>query len=221
LYNTSQQGDIHLKRYSIFTSILAVALIISACGASPQAEPTIDPVEMQSTAVAAALTILAETQAAVPTATQPPPTATFTATVAATATVPPLPTLGATFTPNPLETSSAEDPCIYKLLPGNLTGNKIKIRIDNPTKATLNLSVNLQQSSPQAVCGYRGYTLAPGDSLVISDLVEGCYTLWAWNPEPKDYFIVTNGTSCLDNSSNWTFNITPNDIKLGDLDVIQ
>jgi len=51
-------------------------------------------------------------------------------------------------------------------------------------------------------------------SLVINDLVEGCYTLWAWNPEPKDYFMVTNGTDCLDNSNHWTFDIFANSIKL-------
>jgi hypothetical protein len=202
-----------MKRYSIFTSILAVALIISACGASPEAAPTIDPVDLQITAVVAASTILAETQAAIPTDT-PPPTATATDTPASTATIPPLPTLGETFTPSPVGTSSADDPCIYKVLSGSLTGMKIRIRIDNPTKAEMMLSVNLHPGNPQGVCGYRGYTLAPGDSLVITDLVEGCYTLWAWNPDPDDYFIVTNGTSCLNSSQNWTFDITPGSIRL-------
>jgi hypothetical protein len=99
-------------------------------------------------------------------------------------------------------------------MPDSLQGQPIRIRIDNPTKATIMLSVNLHPGNPQGVCGYRGYTLAAGDSLVITDLVEGCYTLWAWNPDPNDYFIVTNGTSCLDNSSNWTFDITPGSIRL-------
>jgi len=76
------------------------------------------------------------------------------------------------------------------------------------------LSVNLQQSGPQSECGYRGYTLAPGESLVITDLVEGCYTLWAWNPDPDGYFIVTNGTSCLDNSNSWTFDISTSSLRL-------
>jgi len=95
-----------------------------------------------------------------------------------------------------------------------LTGKTIKIRVDNPTKSTINLTVYLQSGNPQGVCGYRGYTLTAGGSLVITDLVEGCYTLWAWNPDPKDYFMVTNGTSCLDNSKNWTFDISTNGIKL-------
>ena len=77
------------------------------------------------------------------------------------------------------------------------------------------VSIILHPGNPQGVCGYRSYALAAGESLVITDLVEGCYTLWAWNPDPKDYFMVTNGTSCLNSSGNWTFDIVPNgSIKL-------
>lgn len=185
-------------------------LIVSACGALPQAEPTVDPVNLESTAFAAAYTSVAETQTAFPTATPLPPTATVTDTPVPTNTFIPLPAVGEATTPTP-----GVDPCINKLLPDKLTGNPIKIRIDNPTKSTINLTVYLQSGNPQGVCGYRGYTLTVGESLVITDLVEGCYSLWAWNPEPKDYFMVTNGTSCLNNSQNWTFDIVPNDsIKL-------
>lgn len=202
-----------MKRLSI--PALVIALLVSACGSSQATAPTIDPVDMQSTAVASALTLLAETQAALPTSTPPPPTVAFTDTPAFTATIPPLPTLGgATFTPIPVTDSNVGDPCVTTPMPNSLPGKTIKIRIDNPTQGTINLSVNLHPGNPQGVCGYRGYTLAAGESLVIPDLVEGCYTLWAWNPDPDDYFIVTNGTSCLDDSDNWTFDITLNGIKL-------
>lgn len=201
-----------MKRFSIPTQVLVVTLIISACGG--QITPTVVPVDLQGTAVASALTLLAETQAALPTATPPSPTATLTNTPAFTPTIPPLPTLGATFTPIPGGTSGPVDPCISTRLPADLAGQAIKIRIDNPTKATINLTVYLQSGNPQGICGYRGYMLTAGQSLVITDLVEGCYTLWAWNPDPKDYFMVTNGTSCLNSSDDWTFDITPNGIKL-------
>lgn len=204
-----------MKRFSIPVQALAIMLLVSACG-SQQAAPTIDPADMQSTAVASALTLLAETQAAIPTATPLPPTAAVTDTPAFTATIPPLPTLGATFTPSPVANSNAGDPCVTTPMPNSLTGKTIKIRIDNPTQGTINLSVNLHPGNPQGACGYRGYTLAAGESLVISDLVEGCYTLWAWNPDPNDYFMVTNGTSCLNNSKSWTFDITPNSVRLKD-----
>jgi hypothetical protein len=125
-----------------------------------------------------------------------------------------MPTLDVTLTPTPTENPNASDPCVNQVLPATLTGQPIRIRIDNPTKAAINLTVYLQSGNPQGVCGYRGYTIAPGDSLVISDLVEGCYSLWAWNPDPKNYFMVTNGTSCLNSSQNWTFDITPGAIRL-------
>jgi hypothetical protein len=186
-------------------------LIVSACGARSETEstPTINPLDLQSTVVAAAYTLVAETQAAIPTATLPP-TATVTNTAEPTATFIPLSNPGATFTPLP----GAGDPCINQVLPDPLEGERIKIRIDNPTKAAINLTVYLQSGNPQGVCGYRGYAIPAGGSLVITDLIEGCYSLWAWNPNPKDYFMVTNGTSCLDNSTNWTFDITPNGIDL-------
>jgi hypothetical protein len=190
-----------MKRFSIPTQALAqvlvLTLIISACGGASQATPTANLVDLQSTMLAAASTLVAETQAAIPTATPLPPTAIPTDTPAFTATLPIMPTLGATFTPSPAGNSIGNDPCINNVLPASLTGNTIKIRVDNPTKGTINLTVYLQSGNPQGVCGYRGYTLTAGGSLVINDLVEGCYSLWAWNPDPKDYFMVTNGTSCL------------------------
>jgi len=206
-----------MKRFSVLTQALvqafAITLIIGACGAAPQATPTINPIDLQGTMFAAASTLVAETQAAIPTVT-PLPTATGTNTPAFTATIPPLPTLGATFTASPAPNPYAGDPCINTPLPASLEGEKIKIRIDNPTRGTINVSVYLQQSGPGSVCGYRGYTLSAGQSLVINDLVEGCYTLWAWNPDPQDYFMVTNGTSCLDKSRTWTFDITTTGIRL-------
>jgi hypothetical protein len=202
-----------LKRFSIPTQALVFTLIVSACGT--QVIPTVNPVNLQSTAVAAALTILAKTQAAIPTATKPPsPTAVPTNTLMSFVTSTPLPALEVTYTPMPTENPYAGDPCINHVLPDSLTGQKIKIRIDNPTKGTINLSVYLQQSRSQSVCGYRAYILGAQDSLVINDLVEGCYSLWAWNPDPKDYFMVTNGTSCLNSSNSWTFDILPGSIRL-------
>jgi hypothetical protein len=215
-----------MKSFSILNRVLVqalaqalvITLIVGACGA-PQATPTPigNAVDIENTMVSEIGTMLAETHAALPTAT-PSPTATATSTPPPTNTFPPPPSLEATFTAIPGGNSgtgvNTGDPCINKVLPASLEGETIRIRIDNPTRATLMLSVNLQQSGPQSECGYRSYTLAPAQSLVINDLVEGCYTLWAWNPDPDAYFIVTNGTSCLDTSNSWTFDISTSDIKL-------
>ena len=203
-----------MKFFSIPTLLLMITLLISACGArSVPATPTLNAVQIQDTVIVAALTVVAETQAAIPTATPPPPTATFTDTPPATNTLPPLPTLDATFTSVPSGNSGSDDPCINQALPATLQGETVRIRIHNSTKVTLALSVYLSQTTPQIVCGYRTYTITPEQPLVINDLVEGCYTLWAWNPDPKDYFIVTNGaSSCIDSSDMAVFDISTRNI---------
>jgi hypothetical protein len=204
-----------MKCFSSLTLVMIIALIVSACGArGAQATPTVNALDLQSTIAAVALTIVAETQSAIPTATPPPPTETFTNTPAPTDTPLPLPSSQVTITPAPNGNSGGEDPCINKVLPPSLQGEPVKIRINNSTKAALAISVYLNQTVPQSVCGYRTYNIDPGQSVVINDLVEGCYTLWAWNPDPKDYFIVTNGTSCLANSNPWVFDISTSSIKL-------
>jgi len=199
-----------MKFFSILTLLLMITLLISACGAgSAQATPTLNAVQIQDTVMAGAMTVVAETQAAIPTATPPPPTATFTDTPAATNTLPPLPTLEGTFTSVPSSNSGTEDPCINQTLPATLQGETVRIRIHNSTNATLALSVYLSQTIPQIVCGYRTYTITPEQTLVFNDLVEGCYTLWAWNPDPDDYFIVTNGaSSCIDRFAIAVFDIS-------------
>jgi len=205
-----------MKSFSILTRVLIITLIISGCGArGAQATPTVNAVDLQSTIAVAAFTIVAETQAAIPTATPPPPTETPTNTPAPTVTFPPLPASQVTLTPVPNSNSGGGDPCINKVLPAVLQGETVKIRINNSTKVALAISVYLSQTVPQSVCGYRTYTIEPGQSLILNDLVEGCYTLWAWNPDPQAYFIVTNGaSSCIDNSETWAFDISTNSIKL-------
>ena len=205
-----------MKNFSSLTLLLMITLLSSACGApSAPATPTVNPVDIQNTVIAAALTVVAETQAAIPTATPPPPTATFTNTPLATSTLPPLPTLDGTFTPVPSGNSGSEDPCINKVLPALLDGIPVRMRVDNSTRVTVSVSVYLQQATPQSECGYRSYTLEPGQFVVINNLIEGCYTLWAWNPDPDNYFIVTNGSSCVHSSETWAFDITTSSIKPG------
>ncbi|NOH03527.1 MAG: hypothetical protein HND47_16975 [Chloroflexi bacterium] len=69
----------------ILPILAALALFVAACG--QPAAPTMSPEEVQGTAVAAAWTMVAMTQASIPTATPPPPTET------------PSPTSLPTFTP--------------------------------------------------------------------------------------------------------------------------
>ena len=201
-----------MKFFSALILVLMLSPIVGACGSrATQAAPTMSAVDIQSTAVAAAFTLVAETLASLPTATPPP---TFTNTPLPTPTFLPSPTPEGTQSPAPGGNSGGGDPCIDQLLPDTLQGETVRMRIDNSTRATVSVSVYLQQSGPGAVCGYRPYSLAPGEYVVINDLVAGCYTLWAWNPDPDEYFIVTNGTSCVDTSDTWVFDISTSSITL-------
>ena len=65
-----------MKNIRTLSSILVITLLVSACSAAPAAVPTVDVVSIQNTSVAAALTIVAETMAAIPTST-PLPTETL------------------------------------------------------------------------------------------------------------------------------------------------
>jgi hypothetical protein len=200
-----------MKRFSILNLALVTlvsTLIFAACGAQAAPPPTVNPVELQGTMAAAALTMIAETQAAIPTLTPIPPTATLTHTPAVTDTVPPLPP-GVTLTP-----AANNDDCVNQALPETLHGETIKVRINNGTNVTMRVSLYLNQNGPQGQCGYRAFNLEPGQFIVMDDLVEGCYTLFAWNIDPDKYFIVNNGTDCLDNSSAWIFDISTGDIRL-------
>ena len=204
-----------MKHFSIHSVVLGITLIISACGTEAPPPPTVNPIDLQSTSAAVAFTMIAETQAAIPTATPIPPTETPTNTPLPALTVPPLPPAGTTFTPIPNSNPGAGDPCINQVLPATLVGNPVKIRINNSTKAALSFSIYLNQTTPQVTCGYRAYTIDPGQALILNNLVEGCVTLWAWNPDPEEYFIVTNGTTCIDDSlDTWVFDISTNSLKL-------
>src|SRR5688572_32213899 len=128
-----------MKCFSIRTLVLLITLMMSACGAQATPTPIGNAVDIQNTISAAAYTVVAETQAAIPTATPLPPTATVTNTPAPTNTLLPLPTLGVTFTPVPNSNSGGEDQCINQALPATLQGETVKIRIHNSTRATLAL----------------------------------------------------------------------------------
>jgi hypothetical protein len=178
--------------------LLTAAMIVSACGAP--AEPTINALDVQNTAVAAAFTVVAETQAAIPTATPLPPTETPSLTPLPTNTQPPLPTIQATAT-------TVVDPCDTRVLSWSPKGQKTKIRILNTTKAAVTVSLYLNETRDHNECGYRSYNLSGRSDVLISDLVQGCYNLWAFNSDPKTPVNASSPTSCINNGDKWTFEI--------------
>ena len=103
-----------MKRLT-WAGMAILSLLLSAC-AGTSAQPTMNPQDIQSTAVVAASTIVAETMAAIPTDTPVPPTNTPippTATPDASTTAFELaaPTVVATFTSQPAASGPTADPC--------------------------------------------------------------------------------------------------------------
>ena len=202
-----------MNRPLTLTLIVAAALFVTACGTP--AVPTINAADVQRTAEAAAFTMVAETLAAVPTETPLPPTETPTQTLAVTDTPLSSPTsiaLDATFTPTSAPVSNATgDPC-NRTLAGSPRGRETVIRIVNTTRVPIKVSLYLSETAAHGECGYRGYELSRNNDVVITDLVQGCYSLLAWSDDPKDTFRSTGG-GCINNPDKWTFEISASQIK--------
>jgi hypothetical protein len=197
-----------MKQIYTLSIVLLLPVFVSACSATP-AVPTINHVDVQNTAVAAALTIVAQTQAAIPTATPLPPTEPPTATLASTNTPLSLPTLEATFTPV-LQTTV--DPCSTRILASSPKGRETTIHIINTEKTRITVSVYLNETASWGECGYRSYVLGPRDNVLITDLVQGCYDLWAFNSDPQNP-VNAFGSGCINNPDKWTFEISSSNIK--------
>lgn len=206
-----------MKNIKFLPALLILSLMISACGAEPV--PTISAADVQSTAVAAAFTVVAQTQAAIPTATPLPPTETPTATPQATNTQVPLPTLDVTVTTaapttsSGGSTSSGTDPCANRVLSWSPKGKPTVIRIANTTKAEVTLSLYLNETASHGECGYRSYVIGKNSDVVISDLVQGCYNLWAWSSNNSSVSVNAGGSGCINNPDKWTFEIKEGTIK--------
>jgi hypothetical protein len=153
-----------MKRNALTLGILLV-LVLSAC--TPEVAPTANPVDIQHTAEAGAFTMVAETQAAIPTSTPVPPTATIRPTIPSTLTPIPqgtdgaaagtatlLPTIAAsTSVPqqSSASTSSAED-CNKALT--SWKGPTANFTIANETDPEGEIVLSLYVVTPQGECGY-------------------------------------------------------------------
>lgn len=201
-----------MKLFSKLTLLVTLAAVLSACGGAP-AEPTISPQDIQSTAVAAALTIVAETQAAIPTNTPVPPTNTPEPSPTPTEAPLPSPTVDLALVPTftPLPPTASGDPC-NKVLGSSVSGTQTKIRLTNETKGSLVISLYLNLT-PFGECGYRGYNLEKGGSVTITDLVTGCYNVSVFVTEPKQSS-KSFGYGCINNTDLWEFKIYADKVVL-------
>ena len=194
--------------------ILASILLIGACG--PAAVPTISPEEVQGTAVAAAWTMVAETQAAIPTATPVPPTETALPTALPTNTIAPLviPTQSQGVSTQPVAaqpTSTTSSNECNKLLQSSAAGPTSPIKIINETKAAINVSLYLDKTV-FGECGYRGYQV-PAKGSVNIEFPQGVMYAYAWILEPVNK-TVSGGPWRPNNTDKWEIYIREDLMKM-------
>ncbi len=205
-----------MKILKSLSTLFLIALIASAC--APQAAPTMSAADVQSTAVAAAFTMVAQTQAAIPTATPLPSHRGTDFDSLPTNTPVALPTLEVTATTAALSAPTSSggsgaatvDPCANRVLSGSPQGKPTTIRIANTTKYEVTVSLYLNETASHGECGYRSYVLKKNSDVTITDLVQGCYSLWAWSSSSG---VNGGGGGCINNPDKWTFEIKENTIK--------
>ncbi len=208
-----------MKRSALIAAILA--LLLTACGA--KAAPTIDPAQVQASAVAAANTMMAQTQEAMPTFTDTPEPS---PTPQPSPTPMPLPTLDTTATatsalqPTQAAGNASGDPCSGPLdtksagsgkLANGSTGN---VLIVNGTKASVTISLYLAKNK-FGQCGYLSYVLAPSQSTFLANVLPyGCYYASAFVNDPKKPSNPSGGPACITGPDKTTFTVTADTIKI-------
>lgn len=173
-----------MKRNVLIVSVLFI-LLASACGS--QATPTANPADIQATSQAAAFTMVAQTQQAIPTPTQVPPTEIPSQTPLPSVTPIPLPTQAAgtqqvgvtqpglptaagavpaglpTFTPQSSQptgsSGNSQDICNQPLT--SWQGPTAKFSIQNQTKPQGTIVLSMYVVTEMNQCGY---LIVTGDS---------------------------------------------------------
>ena len=200
-----------MKLFKTLMAVVLLAALLSACGAEPV--PTITAGDVALTAQAAAQTMVAQTLAAVPSATPLPPTDIPTATPLVTDTplVPPTLEVLASPTLAAPTTDPNVDPCQTRQLKPS-KGKPTRIQFANKTKYPVRVSLYLEETPAHGECGYRSFDIAKNNATTYDDLVQGCYYVYAWSLDSKKAFQV-NGGGCINNPDKWIFEISEKNVK--------
>jgi hypothetical protein len=199
-----------MKRLTIIYTMLLAGLVLSACTGQTQATPEVRAEDIQATAVAAAFTIVAETQAAIPTNTPLPPTETPSPTPLPTETAIPSPTLDPLVIPTATTApqTSNTDPC-NQLLPSDIQGHPTKIRINNQSGFN-KVKVSLYLSKTEfGECGFAYVPILGKNASETLYLVEGTYYIYAWTDDGK---LNVSGSGSINNPDLWEFEIRAGNI---------
>ncbi|MFH1186119.1 MAG: hypothetical protein V1755_13940 [Chloroflexota bacterium] len=164
-------------------SLGAAALLVMVSAACAPAAPTVDPAQVQASAMAAASTMIAMTQAAIPTATEVPPTPSPT----------PLPSPFAAALPTvvapTIEPTKSADSCNQLLDVAASGGKKATLKINNLTKGSVTITIGLSTKNAFGQCGYLSWIIPPKNSIIVNPPQTGpgpCYWAYAWVNDPKN-----------------------------------
>ncbi len=180
-----------MKRF--FPILMVLAVLLSACGAAgAPAAPTMNPADVQNTAVAAAWTLVAQTEAAKPTETPLPPTEvpsptplpTFTALAEITPLVVP------TIEILPTATTAAQTGNCSGPIDFAEAGPTKRLRIENDTKENITVSLNLWTPNLFGQCGVYAIRVAKNERVVVN-IPSGSWYAGAYTPSPP----LPNGVS--------------------------
>ncbi|NWF62885.1 MAG: hypothetical protein HXY38_01140 [Chloroflexi bacterium] len=166
----------------IIPTLTLLAVLLAACGGQP-AEPTLSPEEVQGTAISAAFTMVAQTQAAIPTATPLPPTETPSPTPLPTFTLVPTATPDFALLPTATQatTSNTGGICGGVINLGE-AGPQSNVRFENDSGGTVGLSLFMYTPNDFGQCGSfpsNPYVLQKNGTLTVS-LPKGNYYAYAW-----------------------------------------
>jgi len=179
-----------MKRFWTITAI--IVLLLTACG--PEAEPTMSPADVQGTAMAAAMTMVAKTQAAIPTATSIPPTEAPSATPFPTNTLPAptqpslpgVPTATQIVAAAPTNTTApsvgGNDPCMQPLTSWQGDSAQMYLRNETKPKGTVTLALGFTTNMGQC-----GIISARFDSSTTITVPMGTFWASAFVDGPKDF----------------------------------
>ena len=153
-----------MKRNALIMGVV-LSLAASACG--PQATPTANPLDIQHTAEAAAFTMVAQTEEAIPTETLVPSTETPSPTPVPTLTPIPSPTSGVSATQTQTAVSqssgSTQDNCNKALTAWE--GPTAKLNLANETKPKGLVTLSLSVTTELGECGYLSQQFESSGSL--------------------------------------------------------
>jgi hypothetical protein len=164
----------------IYPIFIALAVLLTACGGGQQdLPPTISPADVEGTAMASALTMVAATQLAIPTNTSLPPTEIPSPTPLPTFTPVSLPTLELFVPTATTAPVTSGNPCLGPI-DFSAAGKTCRIRIENETGGTLSpISLNLWTPNAFGQCGAMSMNIGVNGKEII-EIPVGSWWGYAW-----------------------------------------